>query len=192
MEAQTAPLSTAALARTSRLHENTVRGHLEALLADGYVVRNRDDASRRGRPAWLWHAATVDTSIPYAALATTLAATLARTSPHPVEDARESGRAWGRDLAAGRGEVSDPQAAERVVMEVMREQGFAPNASTDAVVLRRCPLIEAATRHPQIVCSVHLGMIDGVLESIGHPGRGSTLVPFTAPGECTLHVRVAT
>src|SRR5699024_7768350 len=45
-----APVSTAALARATGLHENTVRGHLEQLLADGYVARVRARSSGRGRP----------------------------------------------------------------------------------------------------------------------------------------------
>lgn len=191
IEAQAAPVSTSALAQATGLHENTVRGHLEALLGDGYLVRSRDQTARRGRPAWLWQADASDDSSPYAALAAALAATLARTSTHAVHDAREAGRAWGRDLAAGRPPADDAQAAARTVVDIMREQGFAPHVGADAVLLRRCPLIEAATKHPQIVCSVHLGMIDGVLESVGHAGGDSTLAPLTSPGECTLHLRVA-
>src|SRR5699024_4920287 len=50
VESQRAPVSTATLARATGLHENTVRGHLEQLLADGYVARVCARSSGRGRP----------------------------------------------------------------------------------------------------------------------------------------------
>ena len=56
LEAQRAPASLAALVLATGLHENTVRGHLEALFRDGFVTRRRAEASGRGRPAWLWQA----------------------------------------------------------------------------------------------------------------------------------------
>jgi len=190
VEAQSAPISTAALAQAAGLHENTVRTHLEQLVADGYLVRERQAATRRGRPAWLWRPVAQDSASPYAALAGVLADTLARTSADPVADARGAGREWGREIAIGRPTATDAASARHSVIEAMRDQGFAPHDTGDAVLLRRCPLFEAAAEHPAVVCSVHLGIIDGVLESIGRDGDPD-LIPFTGPGECTLHVRAS-
>lgn len=186
VESQSAPVSTGALVEASGLHENTVRGHLERLLADGFITRSAAPSGRPGRPAWLWRANIADAAAPYAALAGVLAETLARTSDDPIGAAREAGRRWGRELGAQRTVVSDGRA---IVVEAMTEAGFAPLDTGTDVLLRRCPLIEAAAKHPSIVCSVHLGMIDGVLETAGQRGDAE-LAPFTAPGECTLHLRV--
>ncbi|UUT35701.1 hypothetical protein [Microbacterium elymi] len=82
----------------------------------------------------------------------------------------------------------DGEDARSTVVEVMREQGFAPNDTGDVVLLERCPLIEAASRHPAIVCAVHQGMIDGILGARGSDAE-SRLIPFTGPGECTLRCR---
>lgn len=80
----------------------------------------------------------------------------------------------------------------RAVIETMREQGFAPETHDDgSIVLRQCPLIEAASGHSNVVCAVHLGMVAGTLKAFGATDGGSTLTPFTAPGECTLRLRVA-
>lgn len=198
IEAQSAPVSTAALTTATGLHENTVRGHLEQLFADGYINREQQPASGRGRPAWLWSASRPDPESPYAALAGALADSLARAGGDPVARAREAGRRWGSQIAArrahaarttsasGRTAASHPRAT---IVDVMREQGFAPDDTGDDVVLRRCPLIQAATKHPTIVCAVHQGMIDGVLATTGD--RADTqLIPFSAPGECTLHLQV--
>jgi len=214
IEAQSAPVSTAALSAASGLHENTVRGHLEQLYADGYIGRIREDAVGRGRPAWLWVPARPDPENPYAALAGVLADSLARSGEGAIGRARDAGRRWGAEIAARRAAQtaaggpaarpaavpSTPPAAEppaaasararTTVIEVMREQGFAPDDTGDEVVLRRCPLIEAATKHPAIVCAVHQGMIDGVLAQTGDRAQ-TRLIPFSAPGQCTLQLRVA-
>lgn len=190
IEAQAAPVAIGALTRAAGLHENTVRGHLEHLLADGYVTRERAAVDGRGRPAWLWRAVVPDPASPYAALAGVLADTLARTSADPVAEARDAGRGWGRGIGAGVTPAADDAQARERVVAVMAEQGFAPHDDGDAVTLHRCPLIAAAVRHPQIVCAVHVGMVDGVLEAVGSDAEAD-LVPFTAPGRCALYVRAA-
>jgi len=209
IEAQSAPVSTAALSTATGLHENTVRGHLDQLYVDGYIGRQREPASGRGRPAWLWTAARPDTENPYAALAGVLADSLAQAGGDAIGRAREAGRRWGREIAARRAtapaqtpepaapalserqrnEVSTPSARQTVI-DVMREQGFAPDDRGDDVMLCRCPLIEAATKHPTIICAVHQGMIDGVLAATGDEAD-TRLIPFSAPGRCTLQLRVA-
>lgn len=185
VEAQASPVSTAALSEATGLHENTIRGHLEQLRTDGYVRREAHPAEGRGRPAWRWRANSQAMQNPYAGLATALADSLARSSDDPIGRARDAGRAWGDEIAAThRSEASGREA----VIEAMREQGFAPHDTGDDVLLRRCPLIEAATRHPDIVCAVHQGMIDGVLAARGEEAF-SRLHPFTGPSECTLELR---
>lgn len=187
VEAQSSPVSTAALCTATGLHENTVRGHLDRLRADGYVRREREATSGRGRPAWLWRAVRRAPESPYPGLATALAETLARSGRDAVLRAREAGRTWGREIAERRHDDGAPREA---VVAAMRDQGFAPLDTGDAVLLQRCPLIEAATRHPEIVCAVHQGMIDGLLAARGVHSE-SRLLPFTAPGVCTLELRVA-
>ena len=163
LEAQTAPVSVTALSRATGLHENTVRGHLDQLLADGHATRSPAPAEWRGRPAWLWRPTRHGPASPYAALAGVLAETIARTSPHPAETAHEAGLSWGRrllpDLPAGPGLRTD---RERV-LHVMEDQGFDPADEGDHIALRRCPLLEAAQQHPEVVCAVHRGLVDALL-----------------------------
>ncbi|GAA4480367.1 helix-turn-helix domain-containing protein [Microbacterium panaciterrae] len=195
VEAQHAPISIGALVAATGLHENTVRGHLERLHADGYVRREREPRTDPGRPAWLWRATHADRDSVYAGLATALATMVARAAD-PVGDAEEAGRAWGAEIARDTAEPTEPaagigpadaQTGRAAVITVMREHGFDPDDTGDVVLLRRCPLIEAATRTPEIVCAVHQGMIDGILSSHDAPG-GSELLPFTSPGVCTLRL----
>jgi predicted ArsR family transcriptional regulator len=76
------------------------------------------------------------------------------------------------------------------VVGLLDELGFAPAADAQAttVALRRCPLLDAAREHPQVVCQVHLGIVRGALEHLdGDPGP-TDLLPFAEPGACRLHL----
>ena len=54
--------------------------------------------------------------------------------------------------------------------------------SGTTVLLRTCPLLDAARRHPEVVCQVHLGLVAGALEAHHEPSDGLRLVPFSRPG----------
>lgn len=176
------------------LHPNTVREHLDGLVTAGLVTRDQAPPSGRGRPAWLYRAAPRDVaaSPEYAGLASTLASTIARTSASPAEDAALAGREWGEDLAAQRGArpLEDHHAARREVVVLLDTLGFSPEADeeTGVVRLRECPLLDAASRHPDVVCSVHLGLVRGALSAYGASEDGTALDAFAEPGACVLHL----
>ena len=180
--------STSDIVAATGLHENTVRDHLERLRHDGRLRRVRAAAQGRGRPAWHWQAPPADTVNPYAGLALTLADTLSRVAADPVAEARASGEQWGGEIAA---QHPDAAAAPRaMVLDVMREQGFAPADDGVEILLHRCPLLAAAARRADVVCAVHEGMIAGILRS-RDATADATLLPFHADGACALHVRAA-
>ncbi|MHA3723543.1 helix-turn-helix transcriptional regulator [Leucobacter sp. HY1910] len=195
IEAQPEAVTIAQLATASGCHENTVRGHVHALWRDGFLDRELAEAAGKGRPSWLWRAAagsSAQADSPYAGLAMALADGLAATGDEAPDRARAVGLAWGRTLAAELPRAASADDARRTVIAVMQEQGFAPRADTSEarVLLKRCPLVAAAVHRPEIVCAVHLGMVEGALEAIGARDAGSTLTPMTGPGECTLELRV--
>ncbi len=207
---QPEPCTVGALSALTRQHPNTIREHLDGLVAGGLATRSRAPAHGRGRPAWLY-SATPDLGSDqgandYAGLASALAAQIIRTSQQPGADAIEAGRGWGRDLvrrshvSAGKGEglpASDEArapsavAARRAVVTLLEELGFAPSPDARAAVikLRRCPLLEAAHEYPEVVCGVHLGIVRGALDELGNdPDRTerTALQPFSEPGACRL------
>jgi predicted ArsR family transcriptional regulator len=201
---QPEPCTVAALSAQIGQHANTIREHLDRLSNGGLVVRTQAPPQGRGRPAWLYSAArevgSDQGAREYAALACVLAAHVGRTSAQPSDDAIEAGRMWGRDLVRasdlGMGQVSAARspsavATRRTVVGLLEGLGFAP--STDArvsvVKLHRCPLLEAAHKNPQVVCSVHLGLVRGALDELGaDPERTevTALRPFSEPGACRL------
>ena len=154
------------------LHANTLRGHLDALVAGGNASRIASRSGGRGRPAWSYLAREPE----YAALAMALASGLDQgaevgSADHRTLDpaAVRGGRAWGERLRAQLGAVEDGR--ERVLL-ALTHTGFAPEASGDRVTLHACPLLDAARSHPSVVCAVHLGLVEGVLGR-----RGATLRP---------------
>ena len=202
---QPEPCTVAALSALIGQHPNTIREHLDKLVSGALVVRTRSAVQGRGRPAWLYSAArevgSDQGNREYSALASALAAHIERTSPQPALDAIEAGWMWGQALAreaqvsqgqgSDRAAPSSAVAARRKVVALLDELGFAPTTDRriSVVKLHRCPLLEAAHRNPQVVCSVHIGMVRGALEELGaDPERTaeSTLQPFSEPGACRL------
>lgn len=189
---QPRPPRLAALAQASGLHPNTLREHLDALIADGWVRRVRSEPQGRGRPAWRYEAIDDRGRDEYAGLATALAASIAATSPAPAETARFAGEQWGHALAADRdADPQSPDEARDEVVAMLDDLGFDPEIDTgrpEQVRLTRCPLLDAAHRHPGVVCEVHRGIVSGALTTYGADPAGTDLVPFAEPGACLLTV----
>jgi predicted ArsR family transcriptional regulator len=197
LRTQEQPTTAAFVADRLGQHTNTVREHLDALVEDGWVTRERAPATGRGRPAWLYIAAPEPASThgEYAGLATALAMQLAKSSTSPREDAVAAGIEWGRHLAvAVAEEPATPAAARRHVVRLLDGLGFAPSPDLRAmsVRLRQCPLLDAARRQPDVVCSVHLGIVRGALTTWHTANDGTSLTPFAEPGACLLHLTGAT
>ena len=129
----------------------------------------------------------------YAGLATALAAHLSLTSNDPVPGVVQAGRVWGRELiveapiAASRTSAAK---ARRRVVELLRDLDFDPVADQSArsVRLRRCPLLDAAKRYPQVVCQLHLGIVRGAMDVLGGSPERTAITPFAEPGPCRLQL----
>jgi predicted ArsR family transcriptional regulator len=183
-----------ALATRLGLHTNTVREHLGALVERGLARRELAAAVGRGRPAWSYASAAgqpePDPRVrDYVGLASALAGQIARTSVDPEADALYAGEHWGRALSAGLS-AKTTVGARRSVVALLTELGFAPesDARASSVRLRRCPLLDAARAHPEIICPVHLGIVRAALAALGADPEAATLVPFAEPGACSLNL----
>ncbi|MFO7251663.1 MAG: helix-turn-helix domain-containing protein [Actinomycetes bacterium] len=70
--------------------------------------------------------------------------------------------------------------------------GTAPQAGGGTVIrLRHCPFREVAERHRDVVCALHLGMMQGVLAEARAPVTAERLVPFAEPSVCVTHLAAA-
>lgn len=195
-----APLGIAEIAHRLGVHANTVRFHLETLVANGQVERHTASHAGPGRPPQLFRAAPgMDPMGPrrYQVLAEVLVGDVAARSD-PADRAAEAGRRWGRRqaLAAAVDEpnpVGTGESVERMT-RMLDELGFAPDpvADTDppAIGLRHCPFLELAESRSEVVCPIHLGLMQGAMESWGAPVTVERLDAFVEPGLCVAHLNL--
>jgi predicted ArsR family transcriptional regulator len=89
------PLGVAEIAQHVRLHQNTVRFHLDRLVSSGYVIRRSDAPSGPGRPRVIYEGtAAPEGERNYRLLAEVLAQHLLATSDRPGEAVVNAGRSW--------------------------------------------------------------------------------------------------
>ena len=180
------------------LHPNTVRSHLDLLVKFGYAVRHAEAPRGPGRPRMVYEAtAAPDDGTNYRLLAEVLARHLLATSERPGEVAVSAGRDWATGVGLGGGPgtrtgtvadapVISEQDAVAAVVRMLADSGFVPEVSPDGTVinLHHCPFRELALSHPDVVCGVHLGIIQGALVELGAPVQATRLVPFVEPDLC--------
>lgn len=173
----------------------TVRAHLDRLVAAGLVNSSTAPATGRGRPA-LRYAADLDAAAsaedarPYARLAAALAAQLA-SLPDPAAAANEAGQRWGRAIAADMPRATSRAAAIESLVAILDAAGFAPEAHAevrDDIRLGRCPFGQLGLGRGQVVCDVHLGLMQGAVAELGAPLRVVGLEPFVEPGVCVASI----
>lgn len=173
LRSATVPLDTAALAERLDLHPNGVREQLRRLEARGAVERRREHGAI-GRPRDLWSLVPrmiAEADRPHTGW--TMARSLARAIPPTSTRLREveaAGLDMGLELACQVG--LDP--AEGPVGELDRALealGFEPEREPTAAGmryrLRTCPYAEAVRENPAVVCTLHRGVVQGVLACIG-------------------------
>ena len=159
-------LSVAELTEFVGLNHNAVRQHLAVLKDAGLVSEEREVRLRPGRPSLLYRlhpeaAGKWSTLGSYEWLARLLAEAV-----HEGANVRDVGRRDGRRRGASDG----GDAAGRMEVELLRG-GFRPTrvdrATTTDFVLGRCPFEEVAATNPHEVCQLHLGLAEGLADSLG-------------------------
>lgn len=197
-------LAAAVLAERLGLHVNTVRRHLNLLEEAGLVEVIVEDRDRPGRPKLLYRAvAYPGLSEPgpgeggYRFLAQVLASHLDATSEDPSAAAEQAGHAWGSFLVDKPApfRTPEPDGAITQLVELLDRFGFTPELDrTDPdkpeIVLRRCPFLEVAREHQDVVCAVHLGLMRGALEELGVDVQARDLIPWADPDACIAQLTV--
>jgi predicted ArsR family transcriptional regulator len=196
--AAAAPLEAPELARRVGLHANTVRSHLRILAEARLVAARPEERTRPGRPRVVYAATPEGVSheerAGYRLLAEILASYLAGSAKDSAEQAEAAGQAWGRYLVDRRPPFSSGSPADDIaaVMHLLEEFGFDPKLQPDesghTVLMQHCPFGEVADHYRKIVCSVHLGLMQGALAELGAHVEASELEPFVRPGVCAAHL----
>jgi predicted ArsR family transcriptional regulator len=183
------------LAAAFGLHVNTVRFHLDVLEDAGLVRRENSPSSRRGRPRMLYTAAQPPAT-GYELLAQALAQ---HWQGNPAERAKRAEQA-GYELAASAGDrrTGPPLSVAAAIDEVVglfATMGFQSEIVPDRgdgaqIKLHHCPFRTVAVQHPEVVCSLHLGMIRATLSESGAPAAATGLEPFVEPNLCIVNISV--
>ena len=169
------PLSTADIAESLGLHANTVRPHLERMRDVGLLDVRTDATGGVGRPQ---HRYSLAAEAPSLGLEPPSYPLLARLL---LRDCRRRGRRGRR----GRGDrpragpatrapgTQTPRRASRRSSESSTVLGFDPAVDgTDdgeiaVIAFTHCPFAELAEAHPELVCALHRGMVEGFVEQAG-------------------------
>jgi predicted ArsR family transcriptional regulator len=168
------------------LHANTVRGHLDALLAAGRITRIPDQRSTPGRPHWL-----------YSAVASASVRELARALDDALDraDAADGARLAAATWAEAGPEVAPagtPDEAVDAATVALTNHGFdaVRNPVGDEITLRACPYLELVRDHP-VICEIHAELLVEVLRRTGQPVTVERLDVFPRPNLCVAHLRRA-
>jgi predicted ArsR family transcriptional regulator len=200
LRASIGPLDAVELAERVRLHPNTVRSHLRILAEAGLVSARAEQRLRPGRPRLVYEAlpetgAAVERD-GYRLLAEILASHLAASGQDSTERAEEAGRSWGRYLVDRRlpkavSGDDDLDSILRLLGEIGFEPRLEPAEHGHTVLMQHCPFGEVAGSYGRVVCSVHLGLMQGALVELGARLAADDLKPFVKPGICAAHLDYA-
>jgi predicted ArsR family transcriptional regulator len=188
-----APMSIVAIADALDVHPNTVRFHLDNLVSSGRVENVTVDRRGPGRPALMFQATRrMDPGGPrrYRVLAEILATGMTGVED-PGAKALAAGRAWGQQLKPPPPSAETPDAEESIehLMDVLDDFGFAPERGGDRQVrLRHCPFLELAVTQNKVICPIHLGIMQGALETWEAPVTVDRLEAFVEPDLCLAHL----
>lgn len=178
-------LDTSAVANALAVHPNTARWHLGILVDAGLVRAEPRHGPGPGRPRMAWRLTGEGAAHgrdDYRLLSTMLTAALA-DDPEGEERAYATGRRWGRHLQA-----AEPGAG---IAELLDRQGFAAAYAGGLIEMRRCPFLALAEESPQVICTLHRGIMDGVLAAAGAPERVTALRAFVGPSLCVAELAPA-
>jgi predicted ArsR family transcriptional regulator len=162
------------------VHRTVAHGHLERLVALGYLVSSQRRGTS-GKPAKLYRLAgrEIDLSYPvrrFARLSALLAEGL-RKSPDGVRLAREIGNRYGSSLvrrsAASPGPVLDELAPLGAEYRLVGD---------DEVLAENCIFRQACEVGEDVVCELHAGILEGALRGAGLDLRTAAFRNYSVKG----------
>lgn len=169
-----APVPTSVIAETLGLHPNTVRPHLERMRDVGLLEVRPAPPGGVGRPQHLYSLASDAPSLglepPVFPLLARMLLDMSVAGGLGGAEALAAGRAQGRELAASVAGGHERSAAD-VVDEVSARLGFDPARVDEegccTIAFANCPFADLAAENPELVCSLHRGLVEGTVAAVG-------------------------
>jgi len=173
------------IAERTGLHPNTVRGHLDVLLASGAATREPTDPVGRGRPKWRYRASGPNASA-FQFLAEALTAQLASAN-QPVLAERAAER-WA-DALPTLPEASSPDEAVAEAAGALTRLGFTAEVcpAGDAIDLTSCPYGDLINDNP-VICDIHTALLARLLKQTGQSVTLESMDVWARPGLCRAHL----
>jgi predicted ArsR family transcriptional regulator len=168
------------VAKAMGIHRTVAHGHLERLLALGYLSSGQR-RGKYGKPAKLYWLAgpQIDFSYPvrrFARLASLLADSMQKRGPDGIREAREAGRLYGAALASKR--ANSRQAVLRQLAPLGAEYALIDHE----VVARNCIFREACAVAEGVVCELHAGLLEGAFQQAGLSVRTEAFADYEQQG----------
>ena len=193
------PVTVADVAAAMGLHQNSVRDSLAVLVDAQLVARTRLPAVGRGRPSWAYESVAptqaAALSREFADVCDAVAEHLATTDPDPEGAAHDIGVRWGRRmmdlLAAGPQAPADDlvDAHAGRIRLLMSSLGYQARADEPTrITLHQCPLRTEGAVPVPLVCQMHRGMLDEMLQTMSGGAVVGTLTPFAGADYCMIEV----
>lgn len=188
------PVAVREMSRRLSLHPNTLRPHLRRLEEAGLVTHQVRKTTGVGRPQTLYRAVEPagDEGRDFRLLAEMLSGLL-RTK-RDIDRATGLAREWGQYLVAQGGPKPGVRLPARQnlarLQEAMAKAGFDPRfrrtGRSVEVNLRACPFRDLADEYRDLVCSLHRGLVEGMLGGLKPAMALREFKPFAERGVCRL------
>jgi predicted ArsR family transcriptional regulator len=191
LSGSTRGLTAAELADRLGLHANTVRLHLERLREAKLVTVEPVHRGNVGRPQHVYSLAPGAPGLgfdpPSHTLLAVLLATLAERVGADATEATAAGRSWGIET----GKRTRSKSCVKALAGELERLGFEPVTSSQGteIAFSRCPFRELAEAFPELVCNLHRGICEGVVETVGG-GRVEDFATLYDRDPCRVTVAV--
>lgn len=191
------PVTAGQIAELFSIHSNVARHHLDKLVTDGYLSvtqhrRGDKTGPGAGRPAKHYASTSKEVRVQFPArrydlLSELLVRVVERIAPTGAGAiAEQIGREYGEELAAEIGIPDDSgfESAVQAVARAMMGVGFDMRADVDQGVLVTsfCPFGSTAANHPEVVCKLDQGIVQGLLAA-SHQKAVPIVMPHASADE---------
>lgn len=191
------------LSATVGVHRNTIRPHLLRLEEAGLVESKPEPKPTIGRPRRIYFAHDQEgistgadeplSTEDYRLLADILLSIINRESI-PDDRRTELAREWGHYLVTSTGPLKPGTKLSRTailesISTHLNGMGFknyiVEQEGKQIVYLTNCPFATLAAEHPKLVCQIHKGVVEGMLEALGAGSHEVKLAPLAPDGTCS-------
>ena len=179
------PVPVETISTATGLPANTLRRHIELLLARGQIIREREAPTGRGRPRWLYRKGSSEPQL-FGSLLSALTAQLANSDNQRVVTAVAENWAQLTPLITHR---DTPDGAVEATAAALSHLGFAAevNPPGDSISLTRCPYAALVEKNP-VICNIHGVLVAKLLEQTEQEVSMESLDVWAGQRLCVVHL----